>query len=136
MNRQKALEVTYFLLRVVVGLLFLQHGGQKLFGWFGSGMSMGALPGLILVAGLLEAVGGALVILGAWVRPVAFVLSGQMAVAYFMAHFSKGFWPIQNGGEAAVLFCFVFLFIAAYGAGKWSVDAWCMNRKVSTPVQA
>ncbi len=132
MNREKAIDVTFLLLRVIVGLFFLQHGGQKLFGWFGSGMSMGALPTLIVVAGLLEAVGGLLVLVGAWARPVAFVLAGEMAFAYFMAHFAKGFWPIQNGGEPAALFAFIFLFISAYGAGKWSVDAWWKNRKVST----
>lgn len=130
MSREKMVDVAFVLLRVVAGLLFLQHGGQKIFGWFGSGMSIGALPTLIVIAGLLETIGGLLIVVGAFVRPVAFILSGEMAVAYFMAHFAKGFWPIQNGGEAAALFAFIFLFLAAQGAGKWSIDDWMKNRKM------
>ncbi|HRH25663.1 MAG TPA: DoxX family protein [Parcubacteria group bacterium] len=129
-NREKFVHVSLVLLRIVAGLLFLQHGGQKLFGWFGSGMSMGELPTLILVAGLLEAVGGLLIVIGAFVRPVALVLSGEMAFAYFMAHFANGFWPLQNGGEAATLFAFIFLFFAAHGGGLWSVDAWLKSRNM------
>lgn len=110
-----------FLLRVVAGLLFFQHGGQKLLGWFGGG---GDLPTLMMVAGVLELVGGAAILLGLFTRPVAFLLAGEMAVAYFMAHFSSStIWPIQNGGEPAALFCFIFLFFAAHGAGPWSLDA-------------
>ncbi|MDO8424053.1 MAG: DoxX family protein [bacterium] len=122
MSREKMLSVSVVLLRVVAGLLFLQHGGQKLLGWFG-GTAAGDLSTLILVAAILELVGGAAIVLGLMVRPVAFVLSGLMAVAYFMAHGNKAFWPIQNGGELAVLYTFIFLFFAAYGAGKWSLDA-------------
>lgn len=121
MYKAKAMDLTMFLLRVVSGLLFLQQGGLKLFGWFG-GLPGGELSTLMLVAGVIEFVGGVAMVLGVWVRPVAFVLAGQMAVAYFMAHFSTGaFWPIENGGEPAVLFCFIFLFFAAHGAGKWSL---------------
>ena len=112
-----------FLLRVVSGLLFFQHGGQKLFGWFGGG---GDLPTLMMVAGVLELVGGAAILLGLFTRPVAFILAGEMAVAYFMAHVPGGLWPIQNGGEPADLFCFIFLFFAAHGGGHWSLD-WKMK---------
>lgn len=113
------------LLRIVAGLLFLEHGTQKLFG-FPARMGGGAAPdmlSLIWFAAMLELVGGALVIVGLFTRPVAFILSGEMAVAYFMAHASKGPFPALNGGDAAILFSFVFLYLAAAGAGPWSVDA-------------
>ena len=110
------------LLRIVSGMLFICPGGMKLFGWFG-GMPEGvALTPLLGVAGILEVVGGALILLGLFTRPVAFVVSGEMAFAYFMGHFPNGFWPIQNHGEPAVLFCFVFLFFAACGPGPFSLD--------------
>lgn len=125
MNMAKAVEIAYFLLRVVAGLLFMQHGGQKLFGWFG-GLPEGVpLAGLTLIGGILEFFGGLAVLFGLGTRIVAFLLSGQMAVAYFMFHQFQdpgGFWPAQNGGELAVLYCFIFLFIAAYGGGAWSLD--------------
>ena len=110
------------LLRVVAGLLFMQHGMQKLFGWFG-GKPLDTLASQFGVAGVLELVGGLLVMLGLFTRPVAFVLAGEMAVAYFMMHVPNAFWPIQNRGEPAVLFCFIFLFFAAWGAGPISLDA-------------
>lgn len=125
MSRTRVEDIAGFLLRVVAGLLFFQHGAQKLLGWFG-GLPDGGTPALLSligIAGLLEFVGGAAVLLGLLTRPVAFILSGQMAVAYFMAHQPKGTWPIQNGGEPAVLYCFVFLFLAAYGGGPCSLDA-------------
>jgi putative oxidoreductase len=110
------------LLRIVSGLLFICPGGMKLFGWFG-GMPEGvALTPLLGVAGVIEVVGGGLILLGLFTRPVAFVASGEMAFAYFMGHFPNGFWPIQNHGEPAVLFCFVFLFFAACGPGPFSLD--------------
>ena len=113
---------THALLRIVSGLLFICPGGMKLFGWFG-GMPEGvALTPLLGVAGTIEVVGGALILLGLFTRPVAFVASGEMAFAYFMGHFPNGFWPIQNHGEPAVLFCFVFLFFAACGPGPFSLD--------------
>ena len=110
----------YALLRIVAGLLFAQHGVQKLFGWLGGS---GPVPmfSQLWVAGIVEAVGGLAIALGAFTSPVAFVASGQMAVAYFQAHLPRGFWPIQNGGELSVLFCFLFLYIAARGSGKWSL---------------
>lgn len=129
MDRDRLIQITFFLLRVVAGLLFLQVGGMKLFGWFGGMPGGGSLPPLMLVAGILEFFGGAAIILGFLTRPIAFILSGEMAVAYFMGHFPSGFWPIQNHGEPAVLLCFIFLFFAAYGAGIWSVDAALQNRK-------
>ena len=112
------------ILRIVTAFLFLAHGTQKLFG-FPAAEPQAAVPllSLIGVAGVLEVLGGALLLLGLWTRPVAFVLSGEMAVAYFKAHAPEGFWPLLNGGEVAVLFCFVWLFFAAAGAGPLSLDA-------------
>lgn len=123
MNREKRVEVAVFILRVMVGFLFIEYGGAKLFGWFGSGMSFSTSSALMQVAGVLEFFGGIAILLGVWVRPVAFVLSGHMAFAYFMGHAFHGFWyaPLMNEGSASYLFCFVFLFFAAYGAGKWSL---------------
>ena len=118
--------ITHALLRIVAGLLFMLHGGQKLFGWFGGPGGDGGtveLASLYGLAGILEVVGGTLIIIGLLTRPVAFLLSGQMAVAYFMAHFPNGFWPIENRGEPAALFSFIFLFLAFNGAGPLSVDA-------------
>ncbi len=119
-------QPSHVLLRVVAGLLMLQHGGQKLFGWFGgsAGLPGEAVPlwSLMGFAGALELLGGSAVLLGAFTRPMAFLLSGEMAVAYFMAHQRTAPWPIQNHGELAVLFSFVFLFLATHGAGGWSVD--------------
>lgn len=111
-------------LRIVVGLLYLQHGTAKLFGFPHVAMFDGLqLMSLMGAAGVLELVGSVLLVAGLFTRPVAFVLSGQMAVAYFLAHAPRGFYPILNGGELAVLYCFVFLFIAAAGPGPWSVDS-------------
>jgi putative oxidoreductase len=114
------------LLRIVSGYLFMMHGVAKLFHVPHVAMYDGVqLMSLIGLAGVLETLGGALLIAGLFTRVVAFVLSGEMAVAYFMAHASKGnpLMPMLNEGEAAVLFCFVFLFLAAAGAGAWSIDA-------------
>jgi putative oxidoreductase len=112
-------------LRIMTGLLFLSHGLTKLIHWpatdyFPAGQP---LPTLMLVAGILEVVGGVLFTLGLFTRLTAFILAGMMAVAYFMAHMPSSFFPIQNGGEAAVLYCFIFLYYAATGAGPFSVDA-------------
>lgn len=112
------------LLRIVAGLLFLSHGVVKLFG-FPAGVAPGQVPlfGLYGLAGVLEFAGGLCIVAGLFTRPVAFLLSGEMAFAYFIAHFPHGFFPVANGGEAAVLYCFVFLYLAAAGPGPWSVDA-------------
>ena len=112
-------------LRIVAALMFLQAGTMKLFGW-PIGMPGGATAPLMSQVGigaLLEAVGGFLLLIGLFTRPVAFVLAGEMAVAYFQFHFPQGFWPIVNQGQPAVLYCFIWLYFSAAGAGPWSVDA-------------
>lgn len=111
------------ILWIVTALLFMEHGGQKLFG-FPPSQQGGTVPLLSLfgVAGVLELFGGLLILLGLFTRPVAFILAGEMAVAYFMAHAPQGFWPVLNRGELAVLYCFVFLYLAVAGGGLWSVD--------------
>jgi len=132
-TKENATDITVFLLRVVSAVIFIQAGGLKLFGWFG-GMPEGmALTPLITIAAILEVFGGAALLLGLFTRPVAFILSGEMAVAYFMGHFPMGAFPAQNHGEAAVLLCFVFLFFAAYGAGKWSVDGFLQQKRIASP---
>ncbi len=112
---------TYSLMRIVTGLLFLWHGSQKLFGFPQASPEAPVL--VIYVAGTIELVGGALVAAGLFTRWAAFLCSGLMAFAYWMAHGTKHLLPLINGGELAVLYCFVFLFIAAHGSGVWSVDA-------------
>jgi putative oxidoreductase len=112
-------------LRIMTGLLFFAHGSAKLLGWpavqmFADGVSLTSPGG---IAGILEFFGGILIILGLFTRYAAFVLSGLMAVAYFMAHAPQGFHPINNGGELAIMYCFVFLYLAAAGGGPWSLDA-------------
>jgi putative oxidoreductase len=118
------------ILRIVTGFLFLQHGSAKLLGvphleMFGNGVPLMSLMG---VAGILELVGGAMILVGLFTRPVAFILSGQMAVAYFMAHAPEGPLPILNHGELAALYSFVFLYFAFAGAGKLSVDSVCCKK--------
>ena len=108
-------------LRIMTALLFISHGTQKLFGFPASQMD-GSLPTMLLVAALLELVGGILVLIGLFTRPVAFILCGQMAVAYFMAHAPSNFFPALNGGDAAILFCFIFLYLFVAGPGAFSVD--------------
>jgi putative oxidoreductase len=120
-------EVVYALMRMVVGLLFACHGAQKLFGVFG-GQNIPSSP-LMVTAGVIELIGGGLVALGLWAGYAAFVASGHMAVAYFMMHAPGGFWPIANKGEPAVLFCFIFLYIASRGSGRLSVDALTKRRR-------
>jgi putative oxidoreductase len=110
------------LLRIVVGLLFLEHGLSKFFG-LPVPFPVHPLPPLLIAAGVIELVAGALVTTGLFTRLAAFIASGEMAVGYFVGHFPKGFWPVANMGEAAILFCFVFLYFAAAGAGAWSIDA-------------
>ena len=111
------------LLRIVAALTFMAHGTQKLFGFPASEFGSPSFLSLMWIAGVLEAVGGLLLVLGLFTRPVAFVLSGQMAVAYWMAHAPQSFFPVANGGDAAILYCFVFLFIVFAGPGPWSLDA-------------
>ncbi len=108
------------ILRIVTALLYFEHGTQKAFGFPIAGPD--SLSAIQLASALLEIVGGALIFLGWFTRPVAFILSGHMAFAYFMAHFPKSFFPVANGGDAAILFCFVFLTLVATGAGAFSID--------------
>ena len=133
MNMDRARRVTFFLLRVVAGLLFLQAGGMKLFDWFGGiPAEHGGHPPLMSqtwIGGVLEFYGGVAILLGFLTQPVAFILAGEMAVAYFQFHQPGGAWPIQNHGEPAVLFCFIFLFFAAHGAGGFSVDGFVRRRR-------
>jgi putative oxidoreductase len=125
-------EWAYTLLRIVVGFLFFCHGAQKILGWFtepgGHRMAL-TFPMLPWFAGWLELAGGALIMVGLLTHVVAFLLSGEMAVAYFMAHAPHGFIPLLNHGELAVLYCFIFLFIAAHGAGPFSLDATIGKRR-------
>jgi putative oxidoreductase len=113
-------------LRIMTGLLFLQHGTAKILGFPMNDMMKGMfeqMGSMTMITGLLELVGGILIIVGLFTRITAFVLSGFMAVAYFMAHMPQSFFPILNMGELAIMFCFVFLWLAAAGAGPYSVDA-------------
>lgn len=111
---------TYALMRIVTGLLFIWHGTGKLFGFPTPPPDAPAF--VIYVAGGIELVAGALVMVGLFTRPAAFLSSGLMAAAYWMAHGTKALFPVQNGGELAALYCFVFLYISARGAGIWSMD--------------
>ena len=139
MNMNRAVQIAFFLLRVVSGLLFFQAGSMILLGWFGG---MPGQPGSTAplmtqagVGGVLEFSGGIAIMLGLLTRPVAFILSGEMAVAYWQFHAPNGAWPILNHGEPAVLFCFIFLFMAAHGGGEWSLDA-LIRRKRRGPASA
>jgi putative oxidoreductase len=117
------------LLRIIAALLFMEHGLMKIFHFPAPQPGVpDPLPTILLVAGWLEIVGGALLVLGLFTRPVAFILSGQMAVAYFLFHAAQGFWPALNMGDAAILFCFLFLYLACAGPGEWSVDAQMRKR--------
>ena len=114
------------LLRMVAGFLFIWPGAMKLLA-FPASMPGGGTVQLMSqmgIGGVLELVGGTLILFGLFTRPVAFIVAGEMAVAYWQFHAPKGFWPIVNGGTDAALFCFVFLFLSAAGAGPWSLDAW------------
>jgi putative oxidoreductase len=125
--------VTHSLLRVITGALFMQHGVQKLFGLLldPSRPWSGAPPmfSQFWFAGVLETFGGFLIVLGLFTQPVAFLLSGEMAVAYFQAHAPRAFWPVLNGGEVVVLFCFIYLYLFAVGGGPFSLDAVLRRRK-------
>ena len=122
-------------LRIIVAFLFITHGTTKWFAFPGAVMPgggvapMGSLP---WVAAVIETIGGALILVGLFTRVVAFILAGEMAVAYFYGHAPHGFWPVLNMGELAVLFCFIFLYMAAAGSGPWSVDALRARRRTST----
>jgi putative oxidoreductase len=111
------------ILRIMTGLLLLQHGTMKYFNFPPSEMFAGGLDNLMRAAGAIELIGGILIIIGLFTRPAAFICSGFTAAAYFMAHAPQGFFPVLNQGELAVLYCFVFLYFAFAGAGPWSIDA-------------
>jgi putative oxidoreductase len=121
------------ILRIITGLLFSLHGLQKvtgMFGGMGGNGTSAAFGSLLWVAGVLESVGGLAILLGLFTRPVAFVLCGEMAVAYFRSHAPRGVWPIVNGGELAVLYCFIYLYLFAAGPGPLSVDRLVRRAKV------
>jgi len=109
-------------LRIVAAFLFMQHGGQKLLGFPVPQRHEFDLFSLSGVSGVLELFGGFMLLIGLLTRPIAFLLSGLMAFAYFIAHAPKGFWPILNGGELAAMYCFLFLYVAVAGGGEWSLD--------------
>ena len=114
-------DYAYALLRIITGAMFLCHGAQKLFGW-PSPAREGTPDWLTYIGGPIELIGGALVMIGLFTRPAAFICSGMMAVAYWYAHGMRAFLPINNGGELAALYCFLFLFIACRGGGLWAMD--------------
>jgi len=118
-------------LRITAAFVFWQFGARKLFGWFGGRLAQ--FPAKLWFAGMLEVFGAPLIALGAITRPLAFLLSGEMAIAYWTSHFPRGhFWPIQNGGEASALFCFIYLFLATAGPGKLSIDGLLRRNKSVT----
>jgi len=109
------------LMRIVVGLLFIEHATQKFLA-FPAPFPIQPVPTLFLAAGVIELIAGALITIGLFTRLAAFIAAGEMAVAYFYTHFPQSFWPVVNKGEGAILFCFIFLYLAAAGPGAWSVD--------------
>jgi putative oxidoreductase len=109
-------------LRIVAALLFLEHGTSKLFDFPVPFPMPGALPPMLIVAGAIELIGGALIAAGLFTRAAAFIASGEMAVAYFIGHAPKGFWPVGNMGDAAILYCFIFLYLVFAGPGSWALD--------------
>ena len=124
-------------LRIVVAFLFIQVGSAKLFAFPAAilpGGGTAPVGSLIWFAGMIEVVGGTLFLLGLFTRPVAFILSGEMAIAYFIGHFPHGFWPVLNQGAPAIFYCFTFLYFSAAGAGAWSLDALRARRRGTVPV--
>jgi putative oxidoreductase len=125
-------DPVYCIMRLLVGLMFACHGAQKVLGWFPKpGQPPAQLDMMMTVGGWIELIGGLLIAIGLFTRPAAFLASGMMAVAYFMAHASGGFFPIVNRGELAVTYAWLFLFMFFDGAGRWSVDA--MMQRGSAP---
>jgi len=124
------------ILRIVVAFMFIQVGSAKWFAFPAAVMPGGGtapVGSLVWVAAVLEVVGGALLLLGLFTRPVAFILSGEMAFAYFMGHAPSGFWPVLNQGQPAIFYCFFFLYLSAAGPGPWSLDAMIARRRVDRP---
>ena len=123
------------ILRIMAALLFMEHGLMKLFHFPAPQPGVSdPLPTMLMIAAWIEVVGGVLLTIGLFTRPVAFICAGEMAVAYFIGHASQGFWPALNMGDAAILFCFVFLYLAVAGGGAWSVDAMRTRRPVGDQV--
>jgi putative oxidoreductase len=114
---------TLSVVRIIIALLFLEHGSAKLLGFPSPPNGHPAFMTLLWVQGMIELVGGALLAIGLFTRPIAFILSGDMAVGYFMAHAPKAFFPLLNGGDGAILYCFIFLLFFVAGPGRWSIDA-------------
>jgi putative oxidoreductase len=127
----KYADTVFCIMRLIVGLLFACHGGQKILG-FPPGGHGGPLDTLGIVGAWIELAGGFLIAFGLFTRIAALICSGEMAVAYFMVHANGGFFPIQNHGELAVVYCWVFLFILFYGAGRWSIDGMIARGKASS----
>lgn len=123
-------RVALNLLRIFAGFMFMQHGLQKVFGLLGRD-PVESFFSLIGLAGVIELVGGALIMLGLFTRAVAFVCSGEMAVAYLYAHLPRGFWPAENGGELAAMYCFAFFLLWAFGGGEWSLDGMLRERRAT-----
>lgn len=121
--------VTLNALRIITGFLFIPHGAQKLFGWFRDEPRTVELFSMVGLAGIIELFGGLLILIGLFTRPAAFIAAGEMAVAYWWRHFPNSFWPIENRGELAALYCFTFLVIWAFGPGRFSLDAWWQSRR-------
>jgi len=124
------------ILRIVVAFMFIQVGSAKWFAFPAAVMPGGGtapVGSLVWVAAVLEVVGGALLLLGLFTRPVAFILAGEMAFAYFMGHAPSGFWPVLNQGQPAIFYCFFFLYLSAAGPGPWSLDAMIARRRVDRP---
>ena len=119
-------------LRIMTALLMLQHATMKFFAFPAPMPFPGPLPGIIVAAGVIELVTGTLIVLGLFTRPAAFLASGTMAAAYFMGHATKGFFPVLNQGEAAIMFCFIFLYLVFAGGGSWSLDS-LLRRRATEP---
>ena len=135
MTSATATTYAHAALRIVSGFLFFQHGYPKLFGRLpgsGEGEAAREFLSIFWVSGFLEVVGGLLIMIGLFTRPAAFLVAGEMAVAYFWRHLPQGFWPGSNRGELAALYCFVFLYLAAAGAGIWSLDG-VVRRRAERP---
>jgi putative oxidoreductase len=135
MTSSTATTYAHAALRIVSGFLFFQHGYPKLFGSLPGSAEAETAAELLSIfwwSGVLEVVGGLLIMIGLFTRPVAFLVTGEMAVAYFWRHLPQGFWPGSNRGELAALYCFVFLYLAAAGAGIWSLDA-TLRRRAERP---
>lgn len=138
LNSPAYASFTHNAARIAIGITFWSHGAQKLFGWFGRDGNTVELFSLMGLAGTLEFFGGMAIILGLFMRPVAFVLSGEMAFAYFLGHVARNesLWWWANRGELPVVYCFIFLFLSALGAGTLSVDAWLKRRKAAEAAPA